>query len=80
MSLVAQAGAAWQPLLCAVSTLAGGWLRYREDRQARVDVLVRLGAHDEAGLPGLEAVVAELGAKLDKFLHFKESCWRNISV
>ena len=43
-------------------------------------VLARLGAADEAGLPGLEAVVAELSAKLDKFLHFKESCWRNISV
>ena len=41
---------------------------------------MRLGAHDKAGLPGLEAVVANLLAKLDEFSNFKESCWCNIGV
>ena len=41
---------------------------------------MRLGAHDEARLPGLETVVTELCAELDEFLDLEESCWRNIGV
>lgn len=36
-----------------------------EDCKARIDVLVRLSANDEAGLPGLEASVADLLTELD---------------
>ena len=52
----------------------------RKDCKARIDVLMRLGTHDEAGLPSLEAVVADLLAELDEFSNFKESCWCNIGV
>ena len=41
---------------------------------------MRLSAHDEARLLGLETVVTDFRAELDKFLDFKESCWRNIGV
>ena len=35
---------------------------------------------DEAWLPSLEGVVADLLAELDEFSNFKERCWCNIGV
>ena len=51
-----------------------------KDCKTRVDVLMRLGSHDETRLPGLEATVANLRTELDKFLDLEEGSRRNIGV
>ena len=60
--------------------LVGGGCSAWKDCQASIDVLMRLSANDKARLPGLETVVADLRAELNKFLYFKESGRCDIGV